>query len=532
VAVWFPVETRPLTALAIAAAVLGLCFWGWDRSSRSTVARLAGGGAVVAALALSSFWGWDPARAIGEIGLLVAITALVWLASRSVPPRVFPTALAFGLACLAIWGIWQAVAGLDALQGGVDGFSATARDYAEERLASRRAFASLPLPSHLAVVLATALPLLLSRIRATLVGAIWAVGGVVAVAGLAATRSPVGVGLALAAVMVVAFDRRPRQTRASTLIDRYGVLLKSGIALVLVVALVAVVMVRPDVARLEPVALRLDNWRTGGWLWSTSPCAGVGLASYAQASQNLPLEVGNRPAHAHSLPVEGLAEFGVVGLVGSLLLGLGLVRVIRRLWSTDRALAVSLTVVPLHNLVDFSFFVSGVALPWAVLLGWAAARGRAGCKEVGPQPGRVMLVLAASVALAVTAFHATSVVVEQAAASQTDPHHRFDGALQSTRLAPWRAEPQFLLAAAALEAGDRQMLDRASTVLDRASWVRPDSAALAERRSRIALERGDVAVAVSELWSAVNRGAPDPVRKETYDALLTALERPVDETSN
>ncbi len=52
---------------------------------------------------------------------------------------------------------------------------------------------------------------------------------------------------------------------------------------------------------------------------------GVGVASFAQASQANPLAVGNRPAHAHSLPVEALAELGPAGLTGVLLLGIWLV---------------------------------------------------------------------------------------------------------------------------------------------------------------------------------------------------------------
>jgi hypothetical protein len=121
-------------------------------------------------------------------------------------------------------------------------------------------------------------------------------------------------------------------------------------------------------------------------------------------------------------------------------------------------------------------------------------------------------------------LHATSIVVEEAAASQLEAVDRFDGALRSLRLAPWRVEPQFLLASAALESGNPPFLERAWTELERHRWWRPGSAALTERRGRIALARGDVSLAASELWVSVKAGSPDAERKEALRELFTALQ--------
>ena len=145
------------------------------------------------------------------------------------------------------------------------------------------------------------------------------------------------------------------------------------VALLLVSVLVVVIVGRRDVVELEPVRLRLDNWRTAVWVWSTAPAAGVGIGGFAQAAQAVPFEVGNRPRHAHSLPLEWLAELGPVGLLGVVFAGLALWRLLRRLWPVRPDLAVALAVVPVHNLVDFSFYGSGVTLAWAVLVGWAMA---------------------------------------------------------------------------------------------------------------------------------------------------------------
>ena len=152
--------------------------------------------------------------------------------------------------------------------------------------------------------------------------------------------------------------------------------------------------------------------------------------------------------------------------------------------------------VPLHNLIDFSFHVSGVVLPWAVLAGWATTY-RCGRDESAPgcvRWGRTALVATAAVVFAMTVFHGTSVAVEQAAAASSRVGDRFEGALRALELAPWRIEPQFLLAAAALDSGRPEDLDRAWRQLDRSRRWRPRSAALAERRARLALARGDVAL--------------------------------------
>jgi hypothetical protein len=450
---------------------------------------------------------------VGEIGLAAAILALVWLASRCRPLEVFPALLAVGLAVLALWGVWQVVTGLETIRPGIDELAAPARAYAEERVASGRGFASLPLPSHLAVLLATALPLLLARVRASPRGIIWIAAAVLAVLGLIATRSPVGLGLAVLAVAPVLVGRH-----------RAAMLLVVGS---LLVAIAAVVVVRPDVAKLEPVSLRLDNWRTGVWLWTTSPASGVGVASFAQASQANPLAVGNRPAHAHSLAVEALAELGPAGLAAVMLLGIWLFRLIRDVWESNRGLALAIAVVPLHNLLDFSLFVPGVALPWAVLLGWAMAhRNNSGeSRTEAPVRGRMVLVTAVSAVLGVTILQWTSVAVEAAAATSTDSREQFDDALQALRMGPWRVEPQFLLAAAAIDSGDRGLQDRAWFELDRRRWLRPRSATLAGRRAQLALARGDVSSALSELWIAAEYGSPDASSAQILAELIERAEK-------
>lgn len=506
---WLPVETHTTTAVAIAAVVLVLTPWGWRRSEIPTVTVLAVSAAVGVALCCSAGSGYDPSRAVGALGLASAMIALAWLASRTQPTDRDVALLAFGLAALTLWGMWQVAGGMESLAGKVDTIPEASRAYVMERLASGRAYASLPLPSHFAVVLATALPLLLARVRADGFGLAAAAGAVLSVVGLVLSRSPVGIGLAILASAMVLLGGRRRVIAVTTV----GL----GAALSLVVA------ARPDVIGLEPVALRLDNWRTAGWLWLTAPADGAGLSSFAQATQNAPLVVGNRPAHAHSLPFEALAELGPVGLGAAALLAIALIRLVIALWPRDRALAAAIVVVPLHNLVDFSFFVSGVAVPWAILLGWGVAVVFPARPVRRQGRGRIAAVIVAAGGLALTVLHLTGVVVEHTAATRPNAVERFDGARRSLQLAPWRVEPQFLLAAAALDSRDQTLCGQARQELEDRRWWRPRSGALAERRAKLALACGDVTSAVSELWAAVEFGPYDEERMRQLDDALSRL---------
>jgi len=202
------------------------------------------------------------------------------------------------------------------------------------------------------------------------------------------------------------------------------------------------------------------------------------------------------------------------------------------LWPRAPALAIAVMVVPVHNLVDFSLFVSGVAVPWAVLVGWAWAT-RIGDRETTEAPrGRALVVLAASAGVALALLHATGTVVEEVSAPNPDPVVRFSGAVRALELAPWRIEPQFLLASAALESKDPALLDRAWAELESKRWLRPRSAALAERRARVALARGEVSAAVAELWAAVEFGGPDRDRDRFLGELLRELEGDVGAAAN
>jgi hypothetical protein len=507
--VWRPVETFPSSAILVAAAVLGLAVWAWRRTPKHSNPWLIGCGTGFALL-VSGLAGWDLASAIIEISLLLAAGMLMWLASRASPPERWPALLALVISTLALWGLWQVATGMDQAVSSIGQLPAGIQTAAAERLASGRAFASQLLPSHLAVLLATALPLLLWRLRFRWSALPWVVGSVLCVVGLVLTRSPVGAALALGACGVLAAGRKKR--------------LLLLVTLVLVPVLVAVIVGRGDVIELEPVQLRIDNWRTAVWVWSTAPAAGVGVGGFAQAAQAVPFEVGNRPRHAHSLPLEWLAELGLVGFFGVLFAGLALWRLLKKLWPKRPDLAVALAVVPVHNLVDFSFFGSGITLAWAVLVGWAMAFVNTSSEpEPAPARGRVVFVAAVAAVLAATVFHVTSLMVEESAAAHEAPTERMERALEARRLAPWRVDPLGLVATAALETGDPQRLSDARVELDRGRWLRPHSAALAGLRAQLAVAAGMAPTAVSEAWISASEQPSNEARAKSIESLLNRL---------
>ena len=508
--VWRPVETFPSSAVFVASVVLGLTVWAWRRTPKPSNPWLIAGAAGFALVA-SGGTGWDPASAIVEIALLTAAVSLMWLASRVSPPEHWPAVLALLISALALWGLWQVAAGMDQAVAAVGQLPAGIQSAAAERLASGRAFASQMLPSHFAVLLATALPLLLWRLRPRWPALPWLVGSILCVVGLVLTRSPVGSALALGVCAALAFGRRKR--------------LMPWVALPLVLVLVVVIVGRRDVMELEPVRLRVDNWRTAVWVWSTAPAAGVGIGGFAQAAQAVPFEVGNRPRHAHSLPLEWLAELGPVGFFGVVFAGLALWRLVRRLWPVRPDLALALIVVPVHNLVDFSFYGSGITLAWAVLVGWAMAFVKPSSEpDPAPARGRVVFVSTVAGMLAATVFHVTSLVVEETAAARATPSERLDGALEARRLAPWRPDPLGLVAGAALETGDLQRLAEAREELERGRWLRPHSAALAGLRAQLAVAGGMAPTAVSEAWVSASEQPSDASRGESFESLLSQLE--------
>jgi O-antigen ligase len=508
--VWRPVETFPSTAVLVAAVVLGMAVWGWRRTPLRSNAWLASGTATCL-LGASGLTGWDPSSAVIEIALLGAVVMLVWLASRVSPPNRWPALLALAISGLTLWALWQVCVGIDLAAAAVPSLPEGIQAPAADRLASGRAFASQLLPSHLAVLLATALPLLLVRLKRSRSSFVWGVGVALCTVGLFLTKSPIGAALAVAACVALALRRKRR--------------LLVWVSLLLVAVLVIVAVAREDVRNLEPVQLRVDNWRTAAWVWSQAPAAGVGIGGFGQAAQGVPFEVGNYPRHAHSLPLEWLAELGPIGLLAILFGVAALTRLLWKLWPERPELAIAVAVIPIHNLVDFSLYGSGVALAWAILLGWSMACVRTvPANAVSPARGRVVFVTTVATVFAATSLHVTSIKVEESVVAKDTATERMDAAYTAAQLAPWRVDPAAPYAAAALETADPNHISTASELLQRRRWLRPRSSAFASLRARLAIAANQAPTALAEAWTAASGETHREVHSENFELLLEKLE--------
>lgn len=506
-----PCETSEITGVLLAASVLGLLPWALKNTSFSAArGAIIGAAGVVLLAGASAASGCDRASAITQITLAGVVAVLIWYGSRTPPSPRIAAAFALGISLLGVWAIWQVAAGFEIAAGGVPDLPVHLQRNAAERLASGRAFASLLLPGHLAALLASALPLLVARVRRRRSSIGWVIGCLLCVVGLLLTQSPVGVGLAvLAVIAAVAGDRR-----------RVAMILAG----VLVAGMVAAFAFRSDLAALKPLQLRVDNWRTAAWVWSSAPVTGVGLGSYGQASRAVPFDVGNQPAHAHSLPLEWVAEMGLVGAMAAFGLAVALCLLVTRLWRVRRDLAVAIAVIPLHNLVDFSLYTSGVAIPWAILFGWGLAEVRRPSEGPDASRLRLFMVAAATVALGFAVLHATASVVERSARFASSPEERFSMARRARDLAPWRLSPVWLCGAAAVESGRVDLAKEGLEVLADSRWLRPRAASLWGYSSQLRIIGGDLPGALADAWEAREAQPSVALHAEYFDQLLARLQ--------
>lgn len=494
VAAWFPPETVPWAGVVLATVGLLLVPDAWGRTSRAGPARVAACAAMLVAwISLGLLTGWDRAQGLSEGGLAVGIASFIWLASRRRPRERQLALVVAGISLLTVWAAWQVWRGFDIDLNSVALLPEAVRTTARQRLLLGRAFASQTQPGHLAVLLATVVPIAVSRLRHGHRRWLWAGAALLSCIGIALSRSLLGAGLAAVGAAAVGIRMRRREAWLAV----------AGT----VIVLVALVALRGDlIVHLEPVRLRLENWHSAAWVWSTAPIAGVGLGGFGQAALAAPFVTANHPQHAHSLPLEWAADLGVPGLLLAGAFYLWLARLARNAYGVDPGLAVALLIVPIHNLFDFSIYMWGVALPWAVLVGWTWAQLRpVGAEEATcPQRLRPLAVAAAGLAVVAAVLNLTGATLERAAAAAPAPEAlRF--ARAARQLAPWRLRVVRTLAEVAGSGGPDAAA--AAGELDRAQWWRRRSPALALTRAVAELGAGDAPGAAEAAWVA-SRYAP------------------------
>ncbi len=502
-AAWMPPEVLPWTAPALAALALAVVLGAPDlpRPPRHWGRGLGASGLLVV---LSAVLGLDRGAALTFIGLMLLGLAAGW-AGRTWGTGQDRRAIAWGLAALSVWALIQALWTFAAAETVAAGLPEGLRDPVLYRLGTRRAVAGLAVPGHLAVVLVMGLALALDGPSTERRRRFWWGPAVLALAGIAATRSLVGAALAVVVVLVMAPPRVRRW------------LLPAALA-----AGVAVAFSRPDLASMTPLVQRLDNWRTALWIWTHSPWLGAGPGAYRQAAQAVPFPVSSVSAYAHSLPLQALAELGPAGLA-AVLLGYGWVlRLVLRHWNTRRGLAVAVAAGALHNLVDFSLLVGGVLAPWAVLLGMLS---RPSEPEAPSRPPRRLLrrglAAAALLAVVLAGLNSASRSLVGPVGSGSDAGR----ASLAVALAPWRIPPRLALASEALRgSGGRPLVEAAVREVQVGLFIAPRSAALELAAARLAIVMGDPSAALVHCRRSLADRPDWPPARELERDLLHLLE--------
>ena len=355
--------------------------------------------------------------------------------------------------------------------------------------------------------------------------------GVAASVGLLATFSRANALLWLAGLLALGLLTALRPARPDVR-PRYLRLIVGAAA----VAVVAVILLGPDRWAGELASLgTLDSplqsglvtcWQVGADITSAHLWLGVGAGAFEVAA---PVHMQDWAvglvSHAHNAPLQVLAELGVV--VGGAVLALfaaGFVRLTLRARKSVAALGASVGVAALlaQNLVDFSLWLPGVALPAAAALGAigsAAAGKELRCLRLRwPLPATVAVAGLLTLAGLQALHEHPERTYATALAAVGDPGADVPlaaGQLVSAHPADFYA---FHLAGAlAARAGDTSL---AARLLDRAHTLAPYEPEVLVRRARLHITAQTPPATVAEDLERLASFGPR-LRDRALDVLLT-----------
>lgn len=370
------------------------------------------------------------------------------------------------------------------------------------RLATGRAFGTLPLPGHFAALQALVVPFLASWLREVRGWHRLLPGSLLVMSFMAtlATRSLAGSALWVLAFLLCLARGAGGAPRAFWW--------AAGMSLVALPFLLH----RGDLLRYEPLALRWVNWQVAWFGFLQNPWFGVGPGGIGLAGLLSPWAGQNITPFAHNTPLQLLAEFGFVGLP-FLALGLfWLVTLARVCWWEDRPVALAVLVGLAHNLVDFSFYEPGFLSSFLLLTAWGASRaGLVHRRHHSPLP----VLLLAVPALLVAALEVRCQSLALASRLAKDAHERIGGLLAAAGWAPWRLAEVIEAGALALQEGNSQERDQVLTVLSRRQWVAPRSASAAYTKALLLLAQGRRA----EAWAWAKEACVRAPRRIEFEEL-------------
>jgi hypothetical protein len=296
-------------------------------------------------------------------------------------------------------------------------------------------------------------------------------------------------------------------------------------------AIVVVGIVRPDAVfapsrQDSPWRLRAGNVRIALEIAGDHPLAGVGPGGFAEAFPQHRRAGDNESRHAHDLPAELVAEWGVpLGLALSVLFFWVFLGPVVRTGGNPHTFASGLTVgvaaFALHNLADFTAF-----LP-SLLVFAAVCRGLIAKDVVGERALQAARAAWIAVAIGVAAVAAGAGLARDALfqarqeAEAGDHAAALRFARRAERLAPWDADPPQFAAEARMAAGANAA---ALGDAERAVLRAPSRAAARTVRARARALSGDSSGAYADFVEAQRLYPAHPGYGAQRDALAKALE--------
>ncbi len=302
---------------------------------------------------------------------------------------------------------------------------------------------------------------------------------------------------------------------------------------ILGLAIVTAGLVRPDAVLAppredSPWRLRAGNVRVALEITRDHPLAGVGPGGFAEAFPQYRRAGDNESRHAHNLPAELLAEWGVpVGLVlsafffgvflGPIVGGAGYPRTL------SSGLAVGIAAFAIHNLADFTAFLPSLLVFAAACRGLLVPSAPTERAIPAARAAWVALVLAIAVVAAGSGLARDALFDAREAAASGDHAAALHSALRAARLAPWDADPPQFAAEARMAAG----AEADATLVDAERAVRraPLRAAARMVRSRARTAVGDLGGAYADAAEAQRLYPFHPDYAARRDALGLALEK-------
>ena len=307
--------------------------------------------------------GWRDLTALAAGPIVLCAAALTWGPYR----RWLLHGILVVASLISAFAIWQSLVILPKLASHTVGATAGSLQALLHEVASRgRPLGTFVLPTLLAGYLLLIIPLALCECfrptPAPWVRALrWASFVLASTAWILARSLGAWLSLVVACLIVslIMGHRLPRWARAS-------------FVMIALLAVVLMVCGRPQVWTYtnahNPIHNRLVYWDAAQHLIAEHPITGLGPGTFEEGYRRVTTQPQLGVKYAHNTYLQLWVEWGLFGLLAwGWLVGV----ILRRTTRVNPWIAIALWALPLHNVVDFSFYVPQVSLLWWYLAGWS-----------------------------------------------------------------------------------------------------------------------------------------------------------------